>query len=120
MVIDVHEERLTWWPLQQVEVSLEVCGELNSGIIGKVPVEDLYDLRECFGLLEVLQRPVLEESPGKACEAAHDVENTFVSPFGDGHLSMIQMYPLPPFLVVTRLSAEDGNVGVPEVSIAGR
>ena len=58
MVVDVHEERLTWWPLQQVEVSLEVRGKLNSGVIGKVPVEDLYDLRKGICLLEILQCPV--------------------------------------------------------------
>ena len=118
VVIDVHEERLTWWPLQQVEVSLKVRGKLNSGVIGKVPIEDLYDLRKGLCLLEILQCPILEESPGEACEAAHDVEDALIPTFGDGHLATIQMYPLPPFLVVARLATEDGNIGVPEVKVA--
>ena len=119
VVIDVHEECLTWWPLQQVvEVALKVRGKLNSGVIGKFAVEDLYDLCEGICLLEILQCPVLEQPPGEACEAAHDVEDALIPTFGDGHLATIQMYPLPPFLVVARLATENGNIGVPEVKVA--
>ena len=43
MVIDKGQQGLTRCPLQQVEVTLKVVGELYPFVIGEVAVEDLED-----------------------------------------------------------------------------
>ena len=118
VIINVYEERLTSWPLQQVKVSLKVRKKLNSNVISKVPIEDLYNFWKGICLLEILQYPVLEESPGQAYKAPHDVQDAFIPTFGNGHLAITQLYPLSPFLIVTRLATKDGNIRVPEVKVA--
>ena len=119
VVVDEHEQGLASLTLQQIEVALKICRKLDSGIVSKVSIEDLNDLRESIGLLEVLKCPILKQSPGESSEAANYVEDALIASFGDGHLSMIKVNPLSPFAVVTRLTAEHGNVGVPEIQVAG-
>ena len=78
MLIHEGQEGLPGCSLQQVEVVLEIIGQLNPLVIGEVAVQDLQDLLEGVILLELFEAPIFEESPNHSAEGANDVQRTLV------------------------------------------
>ena len=120
LLVICHEQQqsLARWPLKEVEVVLKVGGKLRAGVIGKIGVQGEYQTRECVFLLQLLDGPRLKQTPCHASERSHDVQHTLIAPLRKGHLSMVQMDPLAPFLVLGRLAGKQGHVAVSKICIA--
>ena len=69
----VAQKCLTLAPLE-VEVAVEVRGQLHSGIILEVGVQDLYHCLEGLRFLCCLQVKVLQQPPGSSSHASDDVQ----------------------------------------------
>ena len=112
---DIEQQGLAAWPLKKVEVSFKVGGELYSSIVCEVGVQSLDDAVECTISFKFFDAPVLEQPPGHTSEGTDDVEDRFTLSFGEGHLPLVKMDPLPPFAVVSGLTAERGDIVVSQV-----
>ena len=104
MVGHEHQQSLAACTLEQVEVALKVVGQLHSGIVLEVCIQRSNDAVEGGFLLQLLEAPILEESPGDSLEGSNDVQDRLVASLGEHHLAMIKMDPLAPFSVVGRLA----------------
>ena len=104
MVVDKGQESLPRCSLKQVEVILEVIGQLNSLIIGEVAVQDLQNLLERVISLELLEAPVFEEPPNHATEGANYVQHALSCTLGESCLAVVDLDSLTPFTIVGRLA----------------
>ena len=99
-----HQQSLAACTLELVEVALKVVGQLHSGIVLKVCIQRSNDAVEGGFLLQLLEAPILEESPGDSLEGSNDVQDRLVASLGEHHLAMVKIDPLAPFFVVGRLA----------------
>ena len=99
-----HQQSLAACTLELVEVALKVVGQLHSGIVLKVCIQRSNDAVEGGFLLQLLEAPVLEESPGDSLEGSNYVQDRLVASLGEHHLAMVEMDSLTPFFVIGRLA----------------
>ena len=103
MVADIGQQRLG-----EAKVAVEVAGQLNSGVVFKMAIQELDDGVKSGGLLAVVQVEVLYKSPCRPLETADDVQNSFATTLCQAHLSVVDMDSLPPLLVISRLVRKQG------------
>ena len=104
MIVDDGQESLPRCSLKQIEVVLEVIGQLNSLVIGEVAVQDLQNLLERVVSLELLKAPIFEEPPNHATEGANDVQHALSCTLGESHLAVVDLDALAPFTIIGRLA----------------
>ena len=113
LVVERHKlhQRLPRLP-RKPKVGIEVCRQLHPAIVLKVLVQDLQDAFKRSFLLSCRHVEVLHQAPCSASQRAHQVDDCFTTAIAQDHLCMVQLNPLPPFSIVSRLSREHRDVGV--------
>ena len=119
MIVDIGQECLTWSTLEEVEVAFEIRRKLDSLVVREVAVQYLQHGLEGIVLVEVVQRPIFEQTPDHPLEAPNDVEDPLTCLLCQRHLPVVELHSLAPFTIVRRLTAEQWYIAVTDISVGG-